>query len=65
MDMNYLLFHWMEHCHEFTQNAKNGVIDRQELTIYYDMQCPFIYKNIEIIKEYCETNSVPVSLIRS
>jgi ribosomal protein S18 acetylase RimI-like enzyme len=49
---------------QFTQNAKNGMIDRQELTIYYDMQCPFIYKNIEIIKEYCETNSVPVSLIQ-
>ena len=49
---------------QFTQNAKNGVIDRQELTIYYDMQCPFIYKNIEIIKEYCETNSVSVSLIQ-
>lgn len=35
-----------------------------ELTIYYDMQCPYIYKYIEMIKQYCETNDVPVSFIQ-
>ena len=48
----------------FAQNVKNQKIDSNELTIYYDMQCPYVYKNIEKIQEYCEMNSVPVSLIQ-
>lgn len=48
----------------FTENAKTMTIDNQELTIYYDMQCPYVYQNIELIKQYCETNDVPVSLIQ-
>lgn len=27
------------------------------------MQCPFIPQNIEIVRQYCETNAVPVSFI--
>ena len=38
--------------------------ESEELTIYYDMQCPYIYKYIEMIKQYCETNDVPVSFIQ-
>lgn len=34
------------------------------LDAYYDMQCPYIHQNIERIKQYCETNHVPLSLIR-
>ena len=49
---------------EFAPNAKNLKIESEELTIYYDMQCPYIYKYIEIIKQYCETNDVPVSFIQ-
>ena len=49
---------------KFAQNAKNLKIESKELTIYYDMQCPYVYQNIEIIKHYCETNNVPVSLIQ-
>ncbi len=49
---------------KFTQNAKRQKIERKELTIYYDMQCPFVYQNIEKIKEYCEMNDVPASLIQ-
>lgn len=48
---------------KFTPQAKTSKIESQELTIYYDMQCPFVPQNVEIIKEYCETNAVPVSLI--
>ncbi|MCQ5130516.1 GNAT family N-acetyltransferase [Butyricicoccus faecihominis] len=48
----------------FAQNAKKQTIDRQELTIYYDLQCPFIYQNIEKLQAYCEANAVPVSLIQ-
>jgi hypothetical protein len=34
------------------------------LLAYYDMQCPYVYQNIEMIKQYCEINDVPVSLIQ-
>ena len=47
----------------FAQNVKNQEIERKELTIYYDMQCPYVYQNTEIIKQYCEINDVPVCLI--
>lgn len=48
---------------QFAENAKKEKIKNQELTIYYDMQCPYIYQKIEEIKLYCETNNVPVTLI--
>lgn len=48
----------------FAQNVKNEKIENQELTIYYDMQCPYIDQNIEMIKQYCELNEVPVSIIQ-
>lgn len=47
----------------FAQNVKNQEIESEELTIYYDMQCPYVYQNIEMIKQYCEMNDIPVSLI--
>ena len=49
---------------KFAPNVKNGEIEGQELTIYYDMQCPYISHNIETIRQYCEVNDVPVSLIQ-
>ena len=48
---------------KFAQNAKTQKISSNELTIYYDLQCPYVYQNIEIIEQYCEKNKVPVSLI--
>jgi len=49
---------------KFAQNAKTLKIESKELTIYYDMQCPYVYPNIEMIKQYCEINDIPVSLIQ-
>ena len=49
---------------QFAPNAKNLKIESEELTIYYDMQCPYIYKYIEMIKQYCEAKDVPVSFIQ-
>ena len=42
---------------KFAPNAKKQEIENKELTIYYDMQCPYIYEFIEMIKKYCETNN--------
>jgi len=48
---------------EFTQDAKKRKIKNQELTIYYDLQCPYIHQSIQTVREYCESNDVPLSLI--
>lgn len=48
---------------QFAQNAKKLQIGSKDLTIYYDVQCPYIYRNIGIIEEYCKERSVPVNLI--
>lgn len=47
----------------FAQTAKMCSIENKELTIYYDMQCPFIYQNIQVLKEYCSTHGVLASFI--
>lgn len=49
---------------KFTQNAKKQEIKCKDLIIYYSSQCPYIYENIEKLKQYCEMNAVPVSLIQ-
>ena len=46
---------------KFAQNAKKMKIESEDLTIYYDMQCPYIYQKIEMVKQYCDTNNIPVS----
>lgn len=48
---------------KFAENAKRLEIENKELTIYYDLQCPYIHQNIEMIKQYCELNNVPTSFI--
>jgi len=48
---------------KFAQNVKSQEIESQELTIYYDMQCPFVCRNVEMVKQYCDANDVPVSFI--
>lgn len=49
---------------KFAQNAKDEKIESKDLTIYYDMQCPYVCQNIEKIKQYSEENHVPVSFIQ-
>lgn len=48
----------------FAQNVKTLKIQSEDLTIYYDMQCPYIYQKVETIKQYCEANDVPASFIK-
>ncbi len=46
---------------QFTPEAKSGRISDKELTVFYDVQCPYAWQNIETIRGYCEVNGVPVS----
>lgn len=48
---------------KFTDKAKLGEIDNKELTIYYDLQCPYMLQNIETISKYCENKGILVSMI--
>lgn len=48
---------------KFAPNVKTEEIENQELTIFYDWQCPYIFQNVEKIKEYCQINNIPVSFI--
>ncbi|MCD7851533.1 MAG: GNAT family N-acetyltransferase [Parabacteroides sp.] len=49
---------------EFTEKAKRQSIESKSLTIYYDMQCPYIPQKVELIKQYCEEHAVPVDFIK-
>lgn len=49
---------------EFAPNAKKEKIESKDLTIYYDMQCPYVIQRIELIKKYCEENGVTVTFIQ-
>lgn len=49
---------------QFAPTVKEPEIENKELTIYYDMQCPYIYQTIETIKQYCEMQDIPASLIQ-
>lgn len=48
----------------FAPSAKSGVIENQELTIYYSGQCPYIPQSIEMIERYCAENDIPAAFIR-
>lgn len=48
---------------QFAHNAKKQRIESQALTVYYDMQCPFIPGNLEMIRQHCEAHGVPADFI--
>ena len=48
----------------FTPRAKAQRIERDELTIYYDFQCPYVPGHIATVQRYCEENGVPLTLIQ-
>lgn len=47
----------------FSAEAKQGVISKQELTIYYDRQCPYIEQSLRMVRKYCAEHAIPVSLV--
>lgn len=48
----------------FTSSAKAQSIPEQELTIYYDMQCPFILQRVELVQAHCQEKGIPVTFRR-
>lgn len=49
---------------KFAENAKGQSIASKILTIYYDMQCPYIHQKVDMIKQYCSTHEIPVDFIK-
>lgn len=48
----------------FAPNAKKEYIENKNLTLYYDMQCPYILQKTDIIKEYCTQNNISADFIK-
>ncbi len=47
----------------FAPSAKTERIQSPELTIYYDLQCPFIPERIALIERYAAEKGVPASFV--
>lgn len=47
----------------FCKTAKQEKIDSEDLTVYYDYQCPFILQRVETLRSYCEEQGIPSSFI--
>ncbi len=47
----------------FADSAKAQAIPEQELTVYYDDQCPYIYQRVEKLQTYCQGKGIPARFI--
>ncbi|HKL99715.1 MAG TPA: GNAT family N-acetyltransferase [Mobilitalea sp.] len=47
----------------FGDEVNKQKINKEKLTIYYGMQCPYIPNCIEQIEGYCKVNNIPLSLV--
>ena len=47
----------------FAPGVKAPKLESDRLTIYYDMQCPFIFQNIEKLQAFCEAERIPASFL--
>lgn len=46
----------------FAPSVKMPEIENKELTVYYDMQCPYIHQTVEMVQQYCAMHDIPVSI---
>ena len=47
----------------FAENAKRMTIDSDALTVYYDMQCPYVYQTVEALQAYCQEHAAAAAFI--
>lgn len=47
----------------FAPQAKAERMERQELTVYYSPQCPYILQRIQLIQAYCEEKGLPAAFL--
>lgn len=46
----------------FAPNAKKMTIETQALTVYYDLQCPYVLQSVENLRQFCQLKGVPLCL---
>lgn len=46
----------------FAETVRKSEIGNQELTIFYDAQCPYIPQSLTPVRTYCETHDIPLIL---
>ena len=47
----------------FAAGAKQMAVDAKGLTVYYDLQCPYIPQRVEKLREHCDSNGIPAEFI--
>ena len=47
----------------FSPSAKQEAIESRELTVYYDLQCPYILQRVETLRSYCVEKEIPAHFI--
>ena len=45
----------------FAPQAKKGEISAQELTVYYDRQCPYVEQSLRLVRTYCTDHHIPAA----
>lgn len=45
----------------FAPQAKEPMVEGEELTIFYDFQCPYILQSVELARSYCQETGTPVT----
>ena len=49
---------------QFTDRARASKIESQELSVYYDLQCPYVGQSVDTVRRYCEENGVPLTVFK-
>lgn len=47
----------------FAPNAKKMTIETQALTVYYDLQCPYVLQSVENLRQFCQLKGIPLCLM--
>lgn len=47
----------------FTAKAREEKIDSRDLTVFYDLQCPFILQRVETLQDYCKKQGIPAHFV--
>lgn len=49
---------------KFNDNVRTMEIDTKDFTIYYSFECPYVENSIIELKEYAQTNNIPLNIIK-
>ena len=47
----------------FAPNARRETVESRELTVYYDLQCPYILRRVETLRAHCGERGIPANFV--